>query len=73
MLLCALAESKSVRASNLYQEILCLIMNFRGKVSLVGRLPLVAERVNKEGSDEIEQLRAMRIQEAILKILKESG
>ena len=48
-------------------------MNFRGKVSLVGRLPLVAERVNKEGSDEIEQLRAMRIQEAILKILKESG
>ena len=42
----------------------------RGKVSLIGRLPLVAEKVNKDEKDEIEEFRAMRCQEAIVKILK---
>ena len=42
----------------------------RGKVSLIGRLPLVAERPNSDDQQEIEQVRGMRTQEAIIKIMK---
>ena len=42
----------------------------RGKVSLIGRLPLTAEKASKKEDDEIHQLRALRVQEAALKVLK---
>jgi len=35
----------------------------RGKVSLIGRLPLVADRAAKDEKDEIESIRAIRTQE----------
>ena len=42
----------------------------RGKVSLIGRLPLTAEKATKKEDDEIFQLRTLRVQEAALKVLK---
>ena len=39
----------------------------RGKVSLIGRLPLVAERPNADDQAEVEQLRGMRVQVKYLK------
>ncbi|CBY40740.1 unnamed protein product [Oikopleura dioica] len=42
----------------------------RGKVSLIGRLPLTAEKASKKEDDEIFQLRTLRVQEAALKVLK---
>ncbi|XP_069695074.1 cullin-5 isoform X1 [Periplaneta americana] len=42
----------------------------RGKVNLVGRLQLSTERSKEEDNESIVQLRILRVQEAIIKILK---
>jgi len=42
----------------------------RGKISLIGRLQLSTERSREEDNEGIAQLRVLRVQEAIIKILK---
>ncbi|PNF13705.1 Cullin-5 [Cryptotermes secundus] len=42
----------------------------RGKVNLIGRLQLSTERSKEEDNESIVQLRILRVQEAIIKILK---
>ncbi|CAG7666144.1 unnamed protein product [Allacma fusca] len=42
----------------------------RGKISLIGRLQLSTERSREEDNEGIVQLRILRVQEAIIKILK---
>ncbi|KAG8320124.1 Cullin-5 [Homalodisca vitripennis] len=42
----------------------------RGKMNLVGRLQLSTERSKEEDNESIVQLRILRVQEAIIKILK---
>nr|CAD7256069.1 unnamed protein product [Timema shepardi] len=42
----------------------------RGKINLVGRLQLSTERSKEEDNESIVQLRILRVQEAIIKILK---
>jgi len=42
----------------------------RGKISLIGRLQLSTERSREEDNESIVQLRILRVQEAIIKILK---
>ncbi|XP_046751919.1 cullin-5 isoform X2 [Diprion similis] len=42
----------------------------RGKINLVGRLQLSTERSKEEDNQSIVQLRILRVQEAIIKILK---
>lgn len=42
----------------------------RGKMNLIGRLQLSTERSKEEDNDGIVQLRILRVQEAIVKILK---
>jgi hypothetical protein len=42
----------------------------RGKVSLIGRLPLVADKNSRKEDEELYQLRALRIQEAASKVMK---
>jgi cullin-5 len=42
----------------------------RGKISLIGRLQLSTERSRDEDNEGIVQLRILRVQEAIIKILK---
>ena len=42
----------------------------RGKINLIGRLQLSTERARKEENEGIIQLRILRTQEAIIKILK---
>ncbi|XP_046398003.1 cullin-5 isoform X1 [Ischnura elegans] len=42
----------------------------RGKLNLVGRLQLSTERSKEEDNESIVQLRILRVQEAIIKILK---
>lgn len=42
----------------------------RGKVSLIGRLQLSTEKWREEENDGILQLRVLRTQEAIVKIMK---
>lgn len=42
----------------------------RGKVNLVGRLQLSTERSQQEDNQSIVQLRILRTQEAIIKIMK---
>lgn len=52
----------------------CIIKNGksqkRGKVNLVGRLQLSTERSQQEDNHSIVQLRILRTQEAIIKIMK---
>lgn len=45
-------------------------MQKRGKINLVGRLQLSTERSKEEDNESIVQLRILRVQEAIIKILK---
>ena len=42
----------------------------RGKINLIGRLQLSTEKARKEENESIMQLRILRTQEAIIKILK---
>ncbi|XP_049844915.1 cullin-5 isoform X1 [Schistocerca gregaria] len=42
----------------------------RGKINLVGRLQLSTERSKEEDNESIVQLRILRVQEAVIKILK---
>ncbi|BET00787.1 cullin 5 [Nesidiocoris tenuis] len=42
----------------------------RGKINLIGRLQLSTERSKEEDNESIVQLRILRVQEAIIKILK---
>ena len=42
----------------------------RGKMNLIGRLQLSTEKARKEENESIMQLRILRTQEAIIKILK---
>ncbi|KAK6636642.1 Cullin-5 [Polyplax serrata] len=42
----------------------------RGKINLIGRLQLSTERSKEEENESIVQLRILRVQEAIIKILK---
>ena len=42
----------------------------RGKINLIGRLQLSTERSREEDNDGIIQLRILRTQEAIVKIMK---
>lgn len=42
----------------------------RGKINLIGRLQLSTEKSKEEDNDSIVQLRVLRTQEAIVKILK---
>ncbi|ESO09577.1 hypothetical protein HELRODRAFT_97655 [Helobdella robusta] len=42
----------------------------RGKISLIGRMTFTTDRGKEEDSDSIIQLRILRVQEAIVKILK---
>ena len=42
----------------------------RGKLNLIGRLQLSTEKARKEENESIMQLRILRTQEAIIKILK---
>lgn len=52
----------------------CLVksnkLQARGKLSLIGRLQLTTERGREEDNESIVQLRILRVQEAIVKILK---
>ena len=49
----------------------CLPPSFRrGKINLIGRLQLSTERSREEDNDGIIQLRILRTQEAIVKIMK---
>ncbi|KMQ97503.1 cullin-5 [Lasius niger] len=45
-------------------------MQKRGKINLIGRLQLSTERSREEDNQSIVQLRILRVQEAIIKILK---
>ncbi|KAF6028109.1 hypothetical protein EB796_013588 [Bugula neritina] len=42
----------------------------RGKINLIGRLQLSTEKSSEEDSDAIIQLRILRVQEAIVAIMK---
>lgn len=42
----------------------------RGKINLIGRLQLSTERSKEEDNESIVQLRILRVQEAVIKILK---
>jgi len=42
----------------------------RGKINLIGRLQLSTERSKEEDNEGIVQLRILRVQEAIVKIMK---
>ncbi|XP_074660838.1 cullin-5-like isoform X2 [Tubulanus polymorphus] len=42
----------------------------RGKINLIGRLQLATERAKEEDNEGIMQLRILRVQEAIVKIMK---
>lgn len=45
-------------------------MQKRGKINLIGRLQLSTEKSRDEDNDSIVQLRILRTQEAIVKIMK---
>jgi hypothetical protein len=47
-----------------------LLVLGRGKVNLIGRLQLSTERSQQEDNQSIVQLRILRTQEAIIKIMK---
>jgi cullin 5 len=67
---------KDFQENNLFwiNQEFCMIKNGkpqkRGKVNLIGRLQLTTERTQQEDNQSIVQLRILRTQEAIIKIMK---
>lgn len=55
---------------NIFQKLIPLSYFFEHQLNLIGRLQLSTERSQQEDNQSIVQLRILRTQEAIIKIMK---